>query len=51
VNLIALAIIDRIKQLEDGEEEIIMLDGQAYVISRATVSDVKRIMQGIKCMD
>lgn len=51
MNSIADSIYDRLKELKDGVEDIITVDGEDFVVSRATAADIKRITQGLPCMD
>jgi hypothetical protein len=46
-----IPILDGLKELKDGEETVIFVHGQPFVVSRATAADVKRISQGMQCMD
>jgi hypothetical protein len=44
-------ILEHLKELKEGEETIIMLNGQPFVVSKATTDDIERIGKGQYCLD
>ena len=44
-------ILDNLVDLGEGEETIIIVKGEPFVVSRATEDDIERIGKGYFCMD
>jgi hypothetical protein len=42
---------EHLLQLKEGEETIIIILGQPFVISKATEDDIERIGKGYYCLD
>jgi len=46
-----IPILDQLKELKEGEETVIIVHGQPFVVSRATDDDIERIEKGYFCLD
>jgi hypothetical protein len=46
-----IPILEDLKNLKEHEETIILVHGQAFIVSRATDDDIERISKGIVIMD
>ncbi|AFC32161.1 hypothetical protein PM3016_5461 [Paenibacillus mucilaginosus 3016] len=42
---------ERILELKEHEQEIIVIKGRAFIITPATLDDVERITSGMICID
>lgn len=42
---------DHLLQLQEGQEDIIIIKGRAFVISPATEDDIERVSKGFFVMD
>lgn len=46
-----IPFLDHLLELGEGEETIIVIHGQPFVVSRATEDDIERISRGYFCLD
>ncbi|CAM3708191.1 hypothetical protein COLU111180_04265 [Cohnella lubricantis] len=47
----SIPILDQLTELGEHEETIIVIQGQAFLVTRATEDDIERIGRGYFCMD
>lgn len=50
-NMTKIPFLDSLTELGEGEETIIVIHGQPFVVKRATEDDIERIGKGYFCMD
>ncbi|WP_182301591.1 hypothetical protein [Cohnella cholangitidis] len=46
-----MKLLDQLKDLKDGEETVLVVHGESFVVSRATDDDIERIGKGYFCLD
>lgn len=46
-----IPLLDSLLELGEGEETVIVVHGQPFVVSKATEDDIERINRGHFCLD